>query len=297
MYSVNTLEIMAKPTGLDALRLNIDAIDDEIHSLLLRRTDLVTQIGNLKRASNREGFSLRPSREATIIRRLVAHHSGPFPVGALVRLWRELLSGQVMVQNDFNIALFDPSTEATYRHITRDQFSASGRVHLLPSPAQVIHAVASGNSAVGVLPLPSDKHPDPWWATLPDGGDIPLRIIARLPFLKEKRDAAAQSEALVVARVTPEPSGEDVSLVVVGLSEHTGDKELEKLLRAQNLVATTLSRSTNHDHLGHSLYFLAIEGFVQQDALPITNFLRSAAKVVTQVTVVGSYAKQLYIDN
>lgn len=288
---------MAKPTSLDALRLNIDAIDDEIHSLLLRRTDLVTQIGDLKRARNREGFSLRPSREATIIRRLVAHHSGPFPVAALVRLWRELLSGQVMVQSDFNIALFDPSTDATYRNITRDQFSASGKVHLVSSPTQVIHAISNGNSTVGVLPVPSDKHPDPWWATLPVGGNIPLRIIARLPFLKEQRNAPAQSEALVVARVTPEPSGEDVSLAVIALNEHTDDKELEKHLHAQGLVATTLSRSNNHDHQGHSLYFLAIEGFVQQDSLPIANFLQSAAEVVTQVTVVGSYAKQLHIDN
>ena len=297
MYSVNALEIMTKPTGLDALRLNIDAIDDEIHSLLLRRTDLVAQIGDLKRASNSEGFSLRPSREATIIRRLVAHHSGPFPITALVRLWRELLSGQVMVQSDFNIALFDPSTEATYRNITRDQFSASGRVHVLPSPTQVIHAVSSGNSAVGVLPPPSHKHPDPWWATLPDGENIPLRIIARLPFLKDQRESAAHSEALVVAKVTPEPSGDDVSLVVIGANEHTDGKELEKLLRAQDLVATILSTSTNHDHLGHSLYCLAIDGFVQQDAAPITNLLRSAAEVVTQVTVIGSYAKQLCIDN
>ena len=242
---------MAKSTSLDALRLNIDAIDNEIHSLLLRRTDLVAEIGDLKRARNREGFSLRPSREATIIRRLVARHSGPFPVAALVRLWRELLSGQVMVQSNFNIALFDPSTDATYRSITRDQFSASGRVHLLPSSTQVIQAVSGGNSTLGILPLPSDKHPDPWWATLPNEGNMPLRIIARLPFLKEQEDTVAQSEALVVASVTPEPSGEDVSLVVVGLNERIDDKDLKKLLHAQGLVATTLSRSTNHDHLEH----------------------------------------------
>jgi len=287
---------MAKSTSLDALRLNIDAIDNEIHTLLLRRTDLVVEIGDLKRARNREGFSLRPSREAMIIRRLVARHSGPFPVAALVRLWRELLSGQVMVQSNFNIALFDPSTDATYRSITRDQFSASGRVHLLSSSTQVIQAVSSGNSTLGVLPLPSDKHPDPWWATLPNEGHFPLRIIARLPFLKEQEGAVAQSEALVVASVTPEPSGEDVSLVVIGLNERVDDKELKKLLRAQGLVATTLSKSTNHDHLEHSLYFLAIEGFVRQDAPPITNLLRSDAEAVKQVTVVGSYAKQLHID-
>ena len=93
-----------------------------------------------------------------------------------------------------------------------------------------------------------------------------------------------------------ETGGEDVSLAVIALNEHTDDKELEKHLHAQGLVATTLSRSNNHDHPGHSLYFLAIEGFVQQDSLPIANFLQSAAEVVTQVTVVGSYAKQLHID-
>ena len=201
-----------------------------------------------------------------------------------------------MVQSNFNIALFDPSTDATYRSITRDQFSASGRVHLLPSSTQVIQAVSSGNSTLGVLPLPSDKHPDPWWATLPNEGNMPLRIIARLPFLKEQEDTVAQSEALVVASVTPEPSGEDVSLVVVGLNERISDKELKKLLGAKNLVATTLSRSAKHDHSEHSLYFLEIEGFLQQDTPPITNLLESAANVVKKVTVVGSYAKQLHTE-
>lgn len=288
---------MAKQTALDTLRSNIDAIDDQIHSLLLRRTDLVTQIGDLKRSRGADGFSLRPAREATIIRRLVAHHRGPFPVTALVHLWRELLSGQVMVQSHFNTAVFEPSTDATYRSIARDQFSAAAKVHTFTSAGQVVHAVSSGDATVGVLPLPSDKYHDPWWATLPSEGKVPLRIIARLPFLKQKTRAAEYTEALVVAKVLPEPSGEDVSLLVIELNENADIRRLDDMIRAADLVGDKLSTSRDGDQFGHTLHLLAIEGFVRQDDPLITHFARSAGDVVTRVAVVGAYAKQLNISD
>ena len=291
------LEIMAKRTVLDTLRSKIDAIDDQIHSLLLRRTDLVTQIGDLKRSRGVDGFSLRPAREAAIIRRLVARHRGPFPVATLVHLWRTLLSGQLMVQSHFNTAVFEPSTDATYRSIARNQFSAAAKVHTFTSASQVIHAVSSGNATVGVLPLPSNKHQDPWWATLPSEGEVPPRIIARLPFLKQKTRAAEYTEALVVAKVLPEPSGEDVSLLVVELNENADISRLDDMLRAAGLVGDKLSTLRGRDQLGHTLYLLAIEGFVRQGDPPITHFTRSAGEVVTRIAMVGAYAKQLNISD
>ena len=289
------LAIMAKRTVLDTLRSNIDAIDDQIHSLLLRRTDLVTQIGDLKRSLRVDGFPLRPAREAAIIRRLVARHRGPFPVATLVHLWRTLLSGQLMVQSHFNTAVFEPSTDATYCSIARDQFSAAAKVHTFTSAGQVVHAVSSGDATIGVLPLPSDKHHDPWWAALPSDGKVPPRIIARLPFLKQKTSAAEYTEALVVAKVMPEPSGEDVSLLVIGLNENADIGRVDNMLRTAGLAGDKLSTLHDRDQIGHTLHLLAIEGFVRQGDPSITHFTRSAGDVVTRIAVVGAYAKQLNI--
>ena len=291
------LEIMAKRTALDRLRSNIDAIDDQIHSLLLRRTDLVTQIGDLKRSRGVDGFSLRPAREAAIIRRLVARHRGPFPVAALVHLWHELLSGQVMVQTHFNTAVFEPSTDATYRSIARNQFSAAAKVHTFTSADQVIHAVSSGNATVGVLPLPSDKHPDPWWATLPSEGEVPPRIIARLPFVKQETRAAEYTEALVVAKVQPEPSGEDVSLLVIELRKDIDGNQLNELLHTVDLTADRLTTCRDSARTRNTLHLLAIEEFVHQGDTRLEQLIQSTDQLVTNITVAGAYAKQLHITD
>src|SRR5260221_2161042 len=75
----------SKPT-LDELRRQIDAIDDQVHDLLMRRTEIVEAIGREKKDGKVPAF--RPGREAMILRRLVARHSGRFPAIALVRMWR-----------------------------------------------------------------------------------------------------------------------------------------------------------------------------------------------------------------
>ena len=51
---------------LDDLRREIDEIDEGIHDLLMRRTGVARRIGGIKGA----GPSLRPAREAEVLRRL-----------------------------------------------------------------------------------------------------------------------------------------------------------------------------------------------------------------------------------
>ena len=55
---------------LDDLRVKIDAIDDEIATLLAKRMEIVEQIGELK--SKNGGAVYRPEREKAIIERLSA---------------------------------------------------------------------------------------------------------------------------------------------------------------------------------------------------------------------------------
>ena len=83
-------------TSLAALRAEIDAIDDALHDLVMRRAAVVARMA----ASRVKGdaSSLRPGREASILRRLLARHSGALPPAALVRLWREILSASNAMQ-------------------------------------------------------------------------------------------------------------------------------------------------------------------------------------------------------
>ena len=79
----------ASPPSLEELRREIDEIDDAIHDLLMRRAQVVEQIGIAKRPDNQ---IFRPGREAIILRRLAARHTGAFPIAVVVRIWREMIA-------------------------------------------------------------------------------------------------------------------------------------------------------------------------------------------------------------
>ena len=84
--------------SLDSLRRQIDALDDRMQDLLIgaRRAGR----GDRRPEARRQFAPFRPGREAQILRRLVARHRGRFPRPALVRIWREILSGTVAMQAD-----------------------------------------------------------------------------------------------------------------------------------------------------------------------------------------------------
>ena len=71
---------------LASVRREIDAIDDQLHALLMRRAALVTGVQAAK--ADRTGLFLRPGREAQIIRRLAATHQGSLPLAALSAIWQ-----------------------------------------------------------------------------------------------------------------------------------------------------------------------------------------------------------------
>src|SRR5262244_1739516 len=93
-------------SAIDDLRRQIDEIDTQLHDLLIRRSDVVAEIGAAKgngAEANRNGF-FRPGREALIVRRLVERHSGSLPRATIVRMWRELLSATLRQQGPFAVA-------------------------------------------------------------------------------------------------------------------------------------------------------------------------------------------------
>ena len=288
---------MAKKKNLDALRASIDTIDDEIHDLLLRRTDLVAHIGDLKRSQSVQGFPLRPAGEAAMLRRLVARHTGPFPVTALINIWRELLSGQIMVQSQLSIAVSHRPIDATQRHQARNHFGGVAKVRSFPSPGQVLKAVTNDEVAVGILPLPSPKDQDSWWTALPNNDSVPPRIVARLPFLLQKSRTDEYPEVLVIAKVAPEPSGEDVSLLVIELRKDIDGNQLNELLHTVDLTADRLTTCRDSARTRNTLHLLAIEGFVHQGDTRLEQLIQSTDQLVTNITVAGAYAKQLHITD
>ncbi|MBY0338381.1 MAG: chorismate mutase [Acetobacteraceae bacterium] len=194
------------PDALDALRAEIDALDDQLHDLLMRRADVVDRLARSR--AKAPGTTLRPGREAAILRRLLARHRGAMPARAVVRLWRELFASSIQQQAGFAVAVAPGAEDAARLH-----FGPGTPLRLRDEDA-ALNAVRGGSMAVAVLPWPSPKAR--WWQGL---DATRLHIIARLPFLDDGSPAAA-----VVGPAPADPSGADRTVLRRGdaLSEAEG---------------------------------------------------------------------------
>ena len=96
----------ATPTAdpaLQALRAEIDALDDAMHDLLMRRAAVVARMA-ASRAKTGAGSPLRPGREAAVLRRLLGRHQGALSRGAVVRIWRHIFMAHTAIQPPSQVA-------------------------------------------------------------------------------------------------------------------------------------------------------------------------------------------------
>ena len=212
---------MDSPT-LDSLRQEIDAIDSELHAMVRRRADLVDRISAAKPPG---GLALRPGREAQVMRQRLATHQGPFPSTAIYRMWREMMCAFTLMQTpDLKIAICRPADQPGYWDLARDHFGCQIPFVANDTPAQVLAAVRANPSTIGVVPTPIESDATPWWPLLA-GRDATLpNVVARLPFLDMPNARARGISAFVLARMEPEDSGDDRTLVsveaITGLSRN-----------------------------------------------------------------------------
>lgn len=208
----------AAHADLAALRAEIDALDDAIHDLLMRRAGVVARLA-ASRAKG-AGPALRPGREAIILRRLLGRHAGPLPRGALVRLWRELLCAHTRMQAPLSAAAW---LDAAGVEVLRDHLGLSAPITRCADDAAAVAAATEGQTALAALP-PSGR----WWRT----ETAPrLHVTARLPFF-----GPSEPTVFLLSPTPPDASGDDRTLV--RLPEGT-----EPALAAAGLPPTVLVRA------------------------------------------------------
>lgn len=275
--------------SLDRVRREIDRIDDKIHDLLMERAGLVEQIAKAKTPG---AVALRPGREASVLRRLVARHKGPFPKQALVRIWREIMGALVGLQQPFTIAVYQPERGAGYIELARNHFGVVWPqiVHL--TPGHVVRMVADGQASVGLVPIPNANDVEPWWLALTsDAGNLP-RVVSRLPILVDGAVPGRPEplEALVVACRAPEPTGDDLSLVAV---ETAPDISRDRLRAAFTAVGMeVVAMVATHRSEGVWRHLLEIAGHVAEGD-PRLAELVVTRDPIAHVRTIGGYATPL----
>ncbi|RDD61902.1 chorismate mutase [Ferruginivarius sediminum] len=273
--------------SLPDLRREIDEIDNQIHDLLIRRGELQAAVVRAKQGSS---VYIRPGREAMVLRRLCARHQGRFPKAVLVRIWREIFSAGLSLQGEFSIAVLNGGGCGNdLRALARDHFGALTPFSDMGTAARVLQAVADGKATVGVLPMPESEESEPWWPRLARaGGQVP-RIIARLPFAGPG-SRAGNAEALAVALVPPEETGNDRSYLAVETARETSRSALRDAMGKAGFQVTDWKSWVGGNE--QALYLVECEGTLDERD-PRLDALAADNDFVGTAWPIGSYAVPL----
>jgi chorismate mutase/prephenate dehydratase len=278
-------------TPLEDLRQRIDEVDDRLHDLLMERTQLVEAIAAEKKEIKVP--PLRAGREAMILRRLAARHTGRFPTGPLVRMWREMLAATVGMQTKFAVAVFTPSEGAGYWDLARDHFGSHTAMVPYQSVGQVIRAITDRQASIGILPMPQEDDPDPWWRFFVASDESAPRVLARLPFAGRGNARADGGDALAVGSGTLEPTGDDCSLIVVETRGEISRARIFSGLAAGQLACTFFAAFKPTDDT--TLNLMQLTDFVLPDDPRLAQFAAHIGTTasVDRIVSLGSYANPL----
>ncbi|RTL53525.1 MAG: hypothetical protein EKK40_02895 [Bradyrhizobiaceae bacterium] len=205
------------PPSLHDLRREIDAIDEQMHRLLMQRGDIIDRLISVKQTQE-VGSAFRPAREADMMRRLVTRHRGILPLDTVESIWRVIISTFTYVQAPFSVHADLSSGESAMRDSARFHFGFTVPFVAHFSAAAAVEAVANSRGDLALVSAAANQ--TPWWIAL-EQQSAP-KIIARLPFV-ERADHPAALPVFVVSRVATEAMVTEVEMWSIHVSGWNAD--------------------------------------------------------------------------
>lgn len=129
------------------LRNNIDRLDEEILARLAERARNARRIGEVK-----QGNLYRPEREAQVLRRLAEANPGPLPGEAVQRIFREIMSACLALEQPQRVAYLGPAGTFS-ESASRKHFGSAASLLPMAAIDDVFRAVEAGNADYGVVPV------------------------------------------------------------------------------------------------------------------------------------------------
>lgn len=282
--------------SLADLRHDIDVLDDQILDLLRRRAETVQRIADAKSrepvtaAGQPDGF-LRIGREAQILRRLASRARGGLPVAALIRIWRELISALYRYQAPVKVAVHAPNKSAGRWDLARDFYGSTTPMQLCTTASAVFRALADP-ATLGIMALPEDGEKECWWPLLASRSADTPRIVARLPFAPNPSGRFAELGAYVLANAHPEESGDDMTLLVLQMSEASPSMaRLSSLLAQVGLAGQAVAQYRRGEDGARVL--LELPGFIAAEDPRLAALAAADSAQIFDAVVIGAYAVPL----
>jgi chorismate mutase len=200
------------PPSLQELRKEIDAIDEQVHTLLMQRGDIIDRLISAKQTQE-VGSAFRPAREAEMMRRLTKRHRGILPLDTVESIWRVIIATFTYVQAPFSVHADLSLGESGMRDSARFHFGFTVPYVAHFSAAAAVEAVARSKGDLALVSATSSR--TPWWIGLEAEGTP--KIIARMPFI-ERADHPAALPVFVVSRVADNAMVTEVEMWSVRVS-------------------------------------------------------------------------------
>lgn len=136
--------------NLADLRVQIDALDRELLSLLNRRAQVAEQVGEVKKREGTPFF--RPDRVAQVIEQIQKANQGPLKNEHVAAVWREIMSACLALESPVRVAYLGPA--GTFSEQAALQFFGASIEHVpCVSIDEVFRATAAGSASYGVVPV------------------------------------------------------------------------------------------------------------------------------------------------
>jgi chorismate mutase/prephenate dehydratase len=143
---------MTDEQELKGIREAIDAVDERIQDLITQRAELAERVAHIKLAADPQGSFYRPEREVEVLRRVKARNRGPLGGEEMARLFREIMSACLALEQPLNIAFLGPEGTFTQAAALK-HFGHSVRTQPFGAIPDVFREVEGGTCRYGVVPV------------------------------------------------------------------------------------------------------------------------------------------------
>jgi chorismate mutase/prephenate dehydratase len=139
--------------SLSTMRDRIDAIDASIQKLISERASIAQEVAITKqKTETTDTVFYRPEREAEVLRMVIERNKGPLQNEEIARLFREIMSACLALENPMEIGFLGPEGTFTQSAALK-HFGHSVSTKSLTTIADVFRDVESGAIPYGVVPV------------------------------------------------------------------------------------------------------------------------------------------------
>ena len=142
------IDPIAPLPSLPELRVQIDALDQQLLQLLNRRALVAEKVGEVKK---REGTAFfRPDRVAQVIEKVQCANQGPLKDTHVANIWREIMSACLALEAPQRVAVLGPA--GTFcEQAAIEFFGGAAELVYCSNFDEVFHATAAGSAQYGVV--------------------------------------------------------------------------------------------------------------------------------------------------